>query len=106
MGSLLELIKEISFLITFYSKFDKVLGKLEMKDKEKKDQYLQMLTEFVWLMYIEFRNKVLKRSLEIIDNTCMLAHALCFALIYSWDYHQPGFFMKGENNLSKISSRK
>ncbi len=28
LGSLLELIKEISFLITFYSKFDKVLVKL------------------------------------------------------------------------------
>jgi hypothetical protein len=67
---------------------------------------MQTLTEFVWLLYIEFRNKVLKRSLEIIDNTCMLAHALCFTLIYAWEYHQPGYFTKGENNLLKINSRK
>ena len=93
-------------MITFYSKFDKVLIKLELKDKDKKDPYMQALTEFVWLLYIEFRNKVLKRSLEIIDNTCMLAHALCFTLIYAWDYHQPGYFTKGENNLLKITSRK
>jgi len=86
------LIKEISFLITFYSKFEKVLLKLELK--EKNPQYSQTLAEFVWLLYIEAKNKLLNRSLELIDNTCMLAHALCFVLVYSWEYHQPGFFTK------------
>lgn len=36
----------------------------------------------------------------------MLAHTLCFALIYSWDYYQPGYFLKNENNLKNINNRK
>ncbi len=61
LDDLQKLIKEISFLITFYSKFEKVLSKLEMK--EKNSQYSQMLAEFVWLLYIEAKNKLLNRSL-------------------------------------------
>ena len=80
-------------MITFYSKFEKVLFKLEMKDKN--NQYTQMLCEFVWLLYMESKNKILSRSLELIDNTCMIAHIMCFALVYSWEYHQPAYFTKG-----------
>jgi len=104
LDDLQKLIKEISFLITFYSKFEKVLVKLEMKDESK--PYAKTLSEFIWLLYIEAKNKLLNRSLELIDNTCMLAHVLCFVLVYSWDYYQPGLFTKGDNNLMKCTSRK
>jgi hypothetical protein len=104
LDDLQKLIKEISFLITFYSKFEKIIGKLELK--EKNNGYTQTLTEMVWLLYIEFKNTILNRSLEIIDNTCMLAHTLCFVLVYSWDYYQPGYFLNGEYALGKTSSRK
>ena len=55
-------------------------------------------------MYIESKNKILERSLELIDNTCMLAHALCFLLVYSWEWFQAGVFVK--EGLAKCGSRK
>ena len=65
-----------------------------MKEKDKSESsYTQTLIELIWLMYIECKAQILKRSLELIDNTCMLAHAMSFMLIYSWDYYQAPYFL-------------
>ena len=55
-------------------------------------------------MFIQFKSEILHNSLEVMNNTCMLAHTICFVLAYSWNYNQPGFFLN-ELKLSRNSPK-
>jgi cephalosporin-C deacetylase-like acetyl esterase len=100
-SDLSNIIKEISFLFTFYSKFEKTIQKLDFKEKNNElNGYLKTFTSFSWLLYVEAKNKVLNRSLETISNTCLLAHVLCVMIIYGWEYLKPQALMAGEKRLT------
>jgi hypothetical protein len=82
--------RRISFLITFHLKFEKTLQKLELKERVSESfGYSKILSSFAWLIFIDSKNRMLKGSLELIENTCLLAHVIAFMLIYSWDYVRP-----------------
>jgi hypothetical protein len=49
---------------------------------------------FAWLLYIQVRSKVLMKSLDLIENTCMLAHTLAFMLSFSWEHIIPAGILK------------
>lgn len=106
-----NIIREIFFLITYHKKFDKTLEKLELKERnpETGSDYLRLFSSFAWLLYVHAKNSLLKKSLDIIENTCLLAHAISFMIIYAWDYLLPGVLLKGltaERRLAEKSSLK
>jgi hypothetical protein len=97
-----QVFKRISFLITFHLKFEKTIQKLELKERISESfGYSKIFSSFVWLLYVDSKNHMLKNSLELIENTCMLAHVIAFMVIYSWDYVRPAAFTD-----KKFSDRK
>lgn len=46
------------------------------------------------------------KSLDLIENTCMLAHTLAFMLSFSWEYMIPTGLLKQEKKLNEQSNRK
>lgn len=89
-----HVIKRISFLITFHTKFEKVIQKLNLKEFIGESfGYSKIFSSFVWLIYVDAKNHILKNSLELIENTCMLAHVIAFMLICSWDYLRPAAYV-------------
>lgn len=80
-----SIIKEISFLITFYNKFDKTLQKLDLKERVNESYgYSKTFVSLLWLLYAESKNRLLNRSLDLIENTCMLAQTIAYMLIIGW----------------------
>lgn len=97
-----QVFKRISFLITFHLKFEKTIQKLELKERISESfGYSKIFSSFVWLVYIDSKNHILKSSLELIENTCMLAHVIAFMLIYSWEYVRPAAFADKKFNDRK-----
>lgn len=91
LADLTNIIGAISFLITFCKKFDQILEKLKLKERVStgRDDYIKTFSSFVWLLYVDAKNKVLNRSLDLIENTCMLAHCISFMLRFSFEYLIP-----------------
>lgn len=50
---------------------------------------------------MDAKNRILKNNLQLIENTCMLAHVIAFMLIYSWEYLRPASFMDKKFNSQK-----
>ena len=82
-----------------YSKFSKIMTTLNNKENARDSQ---TLAEIMWLIFILAKNKLLEDSLDIMNNTCMLANTIIFVLRFSWKYQQPGFFTK-DGKLNKNS---
>ena len=57
-----RLIKEISFLNTFYKKFEKTIEKLELKERypETGNEYIKNWSSFAWLIYVQVKNRLFK----------------------------------------------
>jgi hypothetical protein len=80
-------VKEISFLITLHLKFEKTFSqKLELREcgHEGNGSYCKIFASYTWLLFVVVKNEVLKRSLELLPNTCMVAHIISTVLILSW----------------------
>jgi len=93
---LTNLIKEISFLITFHKKFEKSVERLELKERnpESGSDYLKMWSSYSWLLYVLAKDRVLGKSLDLIENTCMLAQTIAFMISFAWDYILPSALLK------------
>ena len=63
-------------------------------------------SSFAWLLYIQVKNKAFHKSLDLIENTCMLAHTIAFMLTFAWDYIVPKAILKQEKRISEQSSLK
>jgi hypothetical protein len=46
------------------------------------------------------------KSLDLIENTCMLAHTLAFMLSFSWDHIIPTGIIKQEKKINEQSQLK
>lgn len=102
-----NLIKEISFLITFHKKFEKSVEKFELKERHPESgEYVKYWSYFAWLLFIQVRSKVLVKSLDLIENTCMLAQTLAFMLSFSWDHVIPTGILKIEKRINEQSQLK
>ena len=86
-ADMVNLIREISFLITFHKKFDKSIERLELKERQPESSgtdYLKNWSSFAWLLYIQIKNKAFHKTLDLIENTCLLAHTIAFMLVWAW----------------------
>jgi hypothetical protein len=102
-----NLIKEISFLITFHKKFEKSIEKFELKERHPESgEYVKYWGYFSWVLFIQVRSKLLGKSLDLIENTCMLAHTLAFMLSFSWEHVVPGGILKQEKKINEQSQLK
>jgi hypothetical protein len=89
-------VKEISFLITLHLKFEKTFSqKLELRERshDSSGSYCKVFASYAWLLFVVVKNEVLKRSLELLPNTCMVAHIISTVLILSWEYVRPEALM-------------
>lgn len=101
-ADLTKAFKRISFLVNCHAKFDKIVQKLDLKERISESfGYSKIFVSFLWLVYIDAKNHILRNDLEVIENTCMLAHVIAFMLIYSWEYIRPAVFAD-----KKLSSMK
>lgn len=55
-----------------------------------------------WLFYIEAKNVILQKSMEIIENTCLLSHVVSFMIIYGWNYIKSELIMKSDQKLANF----
>jgi hypothetical protein len=46
------------------------------------------------------------KSLDLIENTCMLAHTIAFMLTFAWDYLIPKALLRQEKRISEQSPLK
>lgn len=104
-----NIIKDISFFINFYKKFEKVLRTLDLKERYPETgngEYLKNLSSLTWLFYIQARNKIIHKSLDTIDNTCLLAHTVAFVLCCTWEYIVPKAILSADKRINEQSSLK
>lgn len=102
-ANLNNLIKEISFLITFHKKFEKSIEKLELRERGNDaltSEYLKLWSSFSWLLYIQAKNKILGKSLDLIENTCMLANSIAFMMSFSWEYMVPKAILRQDKRIN------
>ena len=83
-----NVVKEISSLITFHAKLEKTLQKIDLKDNTDSFSYSKLFSSFVWLLFIDCKNKLLDKSTELLPNTYMLAHIVCSMIYLSMEYIQ------------------
>lgn len=102
-----NIVKEISFLITFHTKLEKTLQKLEIKERVSEAcSYNKHFSSFAWLLFIQTKNNILKKSTEILPNTYILAHILSTLIYFSWDYARPEILKAKANDGSTEKEKK
>lgn len=103
MGDVNYIIKEISFLSTIYSKFQQIIERLELKERNNPEsgEYTKQFTLFCWLIFIESRQAVVSCHTDPIDHVSLLAHVFAFLLSYGWDYMLPMGMFKWEKERER-----
>ena len=67
---------------------------------------MKNLHSLTWLFYIQSRRKILYKSVDTIDNTCLLAHTVAFVICCAWDYVLPKAILNSDKRINEQSSLK
>jgi hypothetical protein len=88
--------------MTFHSKFEKTIKKLDFVEKVSESYgYIKTFTSFLWLLFIDARSRIYSNNQDLVENTCLLVSVFYFMIRYSIDYVRPMLFSGMDKELDK-----